>query len=106
MTDADPAVEAAPDSDTAVVVAGGEEVLEAEEEEGSEEDDLDSDKDEEEVEDDDEPTARLCRRAGEIMAQNERHEEGLALLKRALLFEPESTELFAAVDELLHHERL
>ncbi len=54
-----------------------------------------------EVEEDDDSSARLCRRAGEILAANDRDEEALVLLRRALKFEPDSEPLFRAVDALL-----
>lgn len=53
------------------------------------------------VEEVDEPIARLCSRAGEIFAQNERDEEALGLYRRALGYEPDSVELFQAIDTLL-----
>ncbi len=49
----------------------------------------------------DDASARLCRRAGEIFAANDSPKEALSLLARALAFEPESDELFEAVDTLL-----
>ncbi len=54
-----------------------------------------------EVDEIDESTVQLCRRAGEIFASHDRSREALALLKRALAFEPDSVELFVAVDGLL-----
>ncbi|MCH2108603.1 MAG: tetratricopeptide repeat protein [Polyangiaceae bacterium] len=53
------------------------------------------------LDDDDEVTAALCRRAGTIFVEQERKKEALPLLQRALQFEPESAELFDAVDQLL-----
>lgn len=53
------------------------------------------------VQDDDDATAALCRRAGEILAEHGKSEQALALLKRALAFEPDSVELFEGVDALL-----
>lgn len=50
---------------------------------------------------DDDTTGRLCRRAGEIFAKHDKDAEALLLLRRALLVEPESPELFASVDGLL-----
>lgn len=50
----------------------------------------------------DEPaTARLSRRTGEIFAQLTNVDQALRFYRRALAFEPESRELFQAVDTLL-----
>jgi golgin subfamily B member 1 len=50
---------------------------------------------------DDPQTARLSQRAGELYAEAEAHEEALRWLRRAQLFERESTELFEAIDRIL-----
>ncbi|MCU0690747.1 MAG: tetratricopeptide repeat protein [Polyangiaceae bacterium] len=50
----------------------------------------------------DEPaTARLSRRTGELFAQLGETNRALTFYRRALSFEPESTDLFAAIDALL-----
>lgn len=50
----------------------------------------------------DEPaTAALARRTGEIFAELGENDRALAFLRRALAFEPESRELFDAVDAIL-----
>ncbi|MFO0572016.1 MAG: hypothetical protein U0263_40710, partial [Polyangiaceae bacterium] len=60
----------------------------------------------------DEPaTARLARRAGEIFADLGEHDRALTYLRRALAFEPESRDLFDAIDAILakterHAERV
>src|SRR5690606_10760210 len=50
---------------------------------------------------DDPQTARLAQRAGELYAEAEAHEEALRWLRRAYVFDPESTELFEAIDRIL-----
>ncbi len=54
-----------------------------------------------EIETEDDASAYLCRRAGEIFSAHERFEDALALLRRALAFEPDSPALFDGVDDLL-----
>lgn len=50
----------------------------------------------------DEPaTAKLARRTGEIFADLGEHERALGFLRRALAFEPESRDLFDAIDRIL-----
>lgn len=50
---------------------------------------------------DDEASARLCRRTGELFVELGELERGLTAYRRALAFEPESQELFEAVDSIL-----
>jgi tetratricopeptide (TPR) repeat protein len=50
---------------------------------------------------DEEATAKLARRTGEIFASLGDIQKALVYYRRALAFEPESTELFEAIDKLL-----
>lgn len=64
-----------------------------------------------EVPSDDEQTAKLCRRTGEIYADLNEVEQALSWYRRAYEFEPDSEELFEAIDGLLskgdqHAERV
>jgi tetratricopeptide (TPR) repeat protein len=60
---------------------------------------------------DDEGSARLARRTGELFASLGELDRGLELLRRALVFEPDSRPLFEAIDAILekmarHEERV
>jgi tetratricopeptide (TPR) repeat protein len=60
---------------------------------------------------DDPTTAKLAARTGQIFSSLGENDQALAFYRRALAFEPESTNLFKAVDELLqrtdrHEERV
>ncbi|MFO0565830.1 MAG: hypothetical protein U0263_09215, partial [Polyangiaceae bacterium] len=57
-----------------------------------------------EVTSDEAATARLARRTGEIFANLGDRERALGFLRRALAFEPESRELFDAIDAILKDE--
>ena len=50
---------------------------------------------------DEEATAKLARRTGELFASLKELEKALVYYRRALAFEPESRELFEAIDQLL-----
>ncbi len=65
----------------------------------------------EQVDGDDEDTARLAARTGELFAEAGEHDKALTFYRRAYEFEPASSELFEAIDELLiateqHAERV
>jgi tetratricopeptide (TPR) repeat protein len=53
------------------------------------------------IETDDEASVKLARRTGELFRGLNESEKALSFFRRALEFEPESKELFQAVDELL-----
>jgi tetratricopeptide (TPR) repeat protein len=65
----------------------------------------------EKVTQDDVSTAQLCRRCGELYGELGQTDRALVFYRRALAFEPESVELFEAVDGILqalekHEERV